>query len=85
MCVSNQTITVSKPSFYSIKILLPFERLKKKLREIGILDNISMKPVGKLIFSRLKDYEIINWYSITAKKLWDYYSCVDSVGTLCVI
>jgi hypothetical protein len=40
-----------------------------------------MRPISKQIFSRLKDYEIISWYSMTAKKLWDYYSCVDSAGT----
>jgi hypothetical protein len=58
-----------KEGFYYVKILLPVEYLKKKLREIGILHNISARPIGKSTFSRLKDYEIISWYSITAKKL----------------
>lgn len=81
MCVGNRKIVVSKKSSYGIKMLLPLEYLKKKLRDVGILDNTSMRPISKQIFSRLKDYEIISWYSMTAKKLWDYYSCVDSAGT----
>lgn len=69
ICGSHRKIVTPKKDFYSIKILLPCEYLKKKLREIGILHNISMRPIGKLVLSRLKDYEIINWYSTIAKKL----------------
>lgn len=69
MCVSNHKVVVSKKGYYNIKILLPIECVKKKLRGIGILDNISMRPIGKSRFSCSKDYEIISWYSITAKKL----------------
>lgn len=69
MCIENRRVIVSKACFSHIKIILPFECLKKKLRCIGILHYTSVKPIGKPTFSCLKDYEIISWYSITAKKL----------------
>ena len=57
---NNRKVMLSKVRFCSIKILLPLECLKKKLRDIGVLHNISTRPVGKPVFSRLKDYEIIS-------------------------
>lgn len=74
-----------KSSVFNIKILLPVKHVRKKLRDIGILHKILVRPTSKLSFSRLKDYEIISWYSLIAKRLWNYYSCVDSVGTVGVI
>lgn len=69
MGVHDGKVMIPKASFYSIKILLPLECLKKKLREIGIIHGDLLRPIGKPVFGRLKDYEIISWYSVTAKKL----------------
>lgn len=49
-----------KSSVFNIKILLPVKHVRKKLRDIGILHKILVRPTSKLSFSRLKDYEIIS-------------------------
>jgi hypothetical protein len=69
MSVSNNKAISSKVGPYRIKILLPLECLKKHLRKLGVLNKFSMRPTGKPIFSRLKDYEVISWYNVAAKKL----------------
>jgi hypothetical protein len=65
----SRKVAAAEANFCSIKIILPLKYLKKKLRCLGVLHKFSTRPVGKPVFSCLKDYEIISWYSIMAKKL----------------
>jgi hypothetical protein len=69
MPVSNNIAISSKVGFYKIKILLPLKCLKKSLRKLGVLNKFSMRPTSKPILGSLKDYEIISWYNVTAKRL----------------
>jgi Type II intron maturase len=64
----------------SKQYLVPIGSLKKKLRDLGVLHKTFVRPIGQWMFASLKDYDIINWYSIKAIELWNYYSCVDSTG-----
>jgi hypothetical protein len=68
-CAVRKKNMSEKTDVNKIQILLPVEFLKKKLRDIGILNKFSSRPMGKLIFSYLKDYDIISWYSTKAKGL----------------
>lgn len=53
-------INITNVKVSSVRILLPVKFLKKKLREMGVLHPFFTRPTSKLVFSYLRDYNIIN-------------------------
>lgn len=63
----------------SIRILFPKDEFHKKLRSLGIINKIITRPTGVGFLTPLKDQDIVNWFSLKASGIWNYYSCADNI------
>ena len=66
----------------SVRILFPKNNFLKKLRVLGIVNKVIISPTGARFLTPLNDYEIVNWYSLKASSIWNYYSCADNIWDL---
>lgn len=62
-----------------IQILFPKNIFLKKLRSLKIVNKIMTKSTGIDFLLTLKDQDIISWFSLKAKSIWNYYNCVDNL------
>jgi retron-type reverse transcriptase len=63
----------------SVRILFPTEEYNKKLRSLGIINKNITRPAGVGFLTPLQDQDIINWFSLKASGIWNYYSCADNI------
>lgn len=66
----------------SIRILFPKDAFLKKLRSLGIIHKVLTRPTGVRFLTPLKDHNIINWYSLKANGIWNYFCCADNIWDL---
>ena len=59
----------------SVRILFPKDEYSTKLRSLGIIHKNITRPTGVGFLTPLKDLDIINWFSLKASGIWNYYSC----------
>lgn len=74
-----QSVSKKNSSYRSIKLLFPKKDFVKKFRALGILHKIKTRPVGVRFLVSFKDHDIVNWFSLKAYKIWNYYSCADNI------
>jgi len=65
-----------------LRIIFPVEKIKKKFRSLGVLNKVVSRPVGLLKLILMPTNQIINWYSLKALGLWNYYCCADNIWDL---
>lgn len=63
----------------SIRILFPKDAFLKKLRSLDIIHKVITRPTGVGFLTPLEDRDIINWYSLKASAIWNYYCCADNI------
>jgi hypothetical protein len=63
----------------SIRILFPKDAFLKKLRSLDIIHKVVTRPTGVGFLTSLEDRDIINWYSLKASAIWNYYCCADNI------
>ena len=62
-----------------VRILFPKDEFNKKLRTLGVIHKVITRPTGVGFLSPLSDQDIIDWFSLKASGIWNYYSCVDNI------
>lgn len=84
--VDNKLTKIQNSTFENmlikIRILFPVKDIKKRLRLSGLIHRVITRPIGINYLTSRKDYAIINWYSLKANGLWNYYCCVDNTSEL---
>lgn len=62
-----------------VRILFPKDEFNKKLRTLGVIHKVITRPTGVGFLTPLSDQDIIDWFSLKASGIWNYYSCADNI------
>jgi len=63
----------------SVRILFPMDEFNKKLRTLGVIHKVITRLTGLGFLTPLSDHDIIDWFSLKASGIWNYYSCADNI------